>query len=274
MFEHIGRKVKVFVKTLFWVEAIAFGILGLTVAIKAENALLFLLIAIGGAVASYLSVIVLYVIAQLVDNSDILVENSRKQLEALRTLQTQLQKLVPAEAAAQAPAMQTPAGEPEPEAAPAAESETQPVPDAEAEPEQTPAVESTPQAEPEEPPAEQPETESEPVNLDTQEPASESETQEEDETQTQEPAQADAQNTPEEDAQAPCDASAEQLPEKTCKVCGFGLTDDVYCPNCGSKISEQEQPSEPDGVCPGCGYTNAFGKFCPRCGLHLRGGNE
>ena len=92
MFEHIGRKAKAFAKALFWIGAIASGILGFVAAIKADSALLFPLITLLGSASAYLSVIVLYVIAQLADNSDILAENSRKQLEALHALQDLLQK--------------------------------------------------------------------------------------------------------------------------------------------------------------------------------------
>ena len=53
---------------------------------------MFLLIALTGCVSTYLSVAVLYMLAQIADNSDIIAENSKKQLLALRRLETLLQK--------------------------------------------------------------------------------------------------------------------------------------------------------------------------------------
>lgn len=53
---------------------------------------MFLLIALAGCVGSYLSVAVLYMLAQIADNSDTIAENSKKQLLALRRLETLLQK--------------------------------------------------------------------------------------------------------------------------------------------------------------------------------------
>ena len=43
-------------------------------------------------VGTYLSVAVLYMLAQIADNSDIIAENSKKQLLALRCLETLLRK--------------------------------------------------------------------------------------------------------------------------------------------------------------------------------------
>ena len=53
---------------------------------------MFLLIALTGCVSTYLSVAVLYMLAQIADNSDIIAENSKKQLLALRCLETLLRK--------------------------------------------------------------------------------------------------------------------------------------------------------------------------------------
>lgn len=53
---------------------------------------MFLLIALTGCVGAYLSVAVLYMLAQIADNSDAIAENSKKQLLALRCLETLLQK--------------------------------------------------------------------------------------------------------------------------------------------------------------------------------------
>ena len=53
---------------------------------------MFLLIALTGCVGAYLSVAVLYMLAQIADNSDTIAENSEKQLLALRCLETLLQK--------------------------------------------------------------------------------------------------------------------------------------------------------------------------------------
>ena len=53
---------------------------------------MFLLIALTGCVSTYLSVAVLYMLAQIADNSDIIAENSKKQQLALRCLETLLRK--------------------------------------------------------------------------------------------------------------------------------------------------------------------------------------
>lgn len=53
---------------------------------------MFLLVALAGCVGSYLSVAVLYMLAQIADNSDTIAENSKKQLLALSRLETLLQK--------------------------------------------------------------------------------------------------------------------------------------------------------------------------------------
>lgn len=92
MFDHIGRKVKVFAKTLFWLGVVGSIILGLVIANQSDTLWAFLLVAIVGSVASYLSVIVLYMVAQLVDNSDIIAENSQKQLRALSHIEALLQQ--------------------------------------------------------------------------------------------------------------------------------------------------------------------------------------
>ena len=53
---------------------------------------MFLLIALAGCVGTYLSVAVLYMLAQIADSSDTIAENSKKQLLALSRLETLLQK--------------------------------------------------------------------------------------------------------------------------------------------------------------------------------------
>ena len=53
---------------------------------------MFLLIALTGCVGAYLSVAVLYMLAQIADNSDTIAENSKKQLLALSRLEMLLQK--------------------------------------------------------------------------------------------------------------------------------------------------------------------------------------
>lgn len=53
---------------------------------------MFLLIALTGCVGAYLSVAVLYMLAQIADNSDTIAENSEKRLLALSRLETLLQK--------------------------------------------------------------------------------------------------------------------------------------------------------------------------------------
>ena len=92
MFEHIGKKVKFFSQALFWLGAAASVLLGLVVAHVTGTLWMFLLIALDGCVGSYLSVAVLYMLAQIADNSDTIAENSKKQLLALRRLETLLQK--------------------------------------------------------------------------------------------------------------------------------------------------------------------------------------
>lgn len=85
MFEHIGKKVKFFSQALFWLGAAASVLLGLVVAHVTGTLWMFLLIALTGCVGSYLSVAVLYMLAQIADNSE-------KQLLALSRLETLLQK--------------------------------------------------------------------------------------------------------------------------------------------------------------------------------------
>ena len=53
---------------------------------------MFLLIALTGCGGTYLSVDVLYMLAQIADNSDTIAENSKKQQLALRCLETLLRK--------------------------------------------------------------------------------------------------------------------------------------------------------------------------------------
>ena len=53
---------------------------------------MFLLIALDGCVSTYLSFAVLYMLAQIADNSDTIAENSKKQQLALRCLETLLRK--------------------------------------------------------------------------------------------------------------------------------------------------------------------------------------
>ena len=53
---------------------------------------MFLLIALAGCVSTYLSVAVLYMLAQIAHNSDTIAENSKKQQLALRCLETLLRK--------------------------------------------------------------------------------------------------------------------------------------------------------------------------------------
>ena len=67
-------------------------LLGLVVAHVTGTLWMFLLIALTGCVGSYMSVAVLYMLAQIADNSDTIAENSEKQLLALSRLETLLQK--------------------------------------------------------------------------------------------------------------------------------------------------------------------------------------
>ena len=77
---------------MFWLGAAASVLLGLVVAHVTGTLWMFLLIALTGCVGAYLSVAVLYMLAQIADNSDIIAENSKKQLLALSRLETLLQK--------------------------------------------------------------------------------------------------------------------------------------------------------------------------------------
>ena len=86
------EKVKFFSQALFWLGAAASVLLGLVVAHVTGTLWMFLLIALAGCVGSYLSVAVLYMLAQIADNSDTIAENSKKQLLALSRLETLLQK--------------------------------------------------------------------------------------------------------------------------------------------------------------------------------------
>ena len=92
MFEHIGKKVKFFSQALFWLGAAASVLLGLVIAHVTGTLWMFLLIALAGCVGTYLYVAVLYMLAQIADNSDTIAENSKKQLLALRCLETLLRK--------------------------------------------------------------------------------------------------------------------------------------------------------------------------------------
>lgn len=249
MFEHIGKKIKSFALILFWISIILFFIFGLLVAEAADSFWAFLLVVAVGVVISYLSVIVLYAFGQLVDNSDIIADKSERQVKLLKEIkaafsesytglctkanrqinlleeiQCELARCHAADTAEEAPV------EPveEPPIAPAVEVPAAPVEEAPAAP-----VEEAPAA---------------PVDILT--------------SISMEPEEVPAEEAEEE---------ASPVPTITCKKCGFALVDEeydlgdtVFCPNCGSRLSEQ---AEPEGVCPGCGYDKAFGKFCPICGL-------
>lgn len=90
MFEHIGRKIKKFAKTLFWAGIVLSVMIGIMAAKAADSFLAFLLAVIVGFVVSYLSVIVLYMFGQLVNNSDIIAENSDRQVKLLKDMKAAL----------------------------------------------------------------------------------------------------------------------------------------------------------------------------------------
>ena len=71
------EKSQVFSQALFWLGAAASVLLGLVVAHVTGTLWMFLLIALAGCVGSYLSVAVLYMLAQIADNSDTIAENSK-----------------------------------------------------------------------------------------------------------------------------------------------------------------------------------------------------
>lgn len=232
MFENIGKKIKIFAKVLFWIGVCIFGILAIVVASKEDSFFAFLLIAGIGVLVSYLSVIVLYMLGQLVDNSDIVASNSEKLVCLLKEVKAGLSERgeeVSKKTRQQIELLEQIRFEL------ACGNDDQ-------------AAEEEPTETAKESPAEQAEgIADEPVC---------------------------ASVSIEEEPDAPTDVPEfEPVPTITCKVCGYALTDDdcdlsdsVFCPNCGSKLSEQ---AEPEGVCPGCGFNKAFGKFCPRCGLRL-----
>ena len=92
MVEPMGKKVTFGSQARIWRRASSSVLLGLVVAHGTGTLWMFLLIALTGCVSTYLSVDVLYMLAQIADNSDIIAENSKKQLLALRCLETLLQK--------------------------------------------------------------------------------------------------------------------------------------------------------------------------------------
>ena len=59
-----------------------------------------------------------------------------------------------------------------------------------------------------------------------------------------------------------------------CRQCGKEIPADAkFCPNCGTKIEQQESAAQPaDIVCPGCGIVNSSDhRFCVGCGTPLHG---
>lgn len=271
MFENIGKKIKAFTKVLFWIGVCIFGILAIVVADMKDSFFAFLLIAGIGVLVSYLSVIVLYAFGQLVDNSDIVAENSERQVKLLKDIKMAFAESYTGlcnKANRQANLLEEIQGElARCHAVDAAEE-----PRAE-------AAEEAPAAPTAETPAEDPvESAAEvPVGLAEEAsiaPAAEASTEPVEEAPAA-PVEVLTSITmePEEAPVEEPEVEASPVPTITCKKCGFALTDDdcdlsdsVFCPNCGSKLSEQ---AEPEGVCPGCGFNKAFGKFCPRCGLRL-----
>ena len=91
-YQRIPRYMEKPKQALFWLGAASSVILGLVIAHVTGTFWMFLLIALAGCVGTYLSVAVLYMLAQIADNSDTIAENSKKQLLALRRLETLLQK--------------------------------------------------------------------------------------------------------------------------------------------------------------------------------------
>ncbi len=59
-----------------------------------------------------------------------------------------------------------------------------------------------------------------------------------------------------------------------CNQCGADLMEGAkFCPSCGAKVEEQQQPKVP--TCPQCGQEiNPSAAFCPTCGFNLRQGGQ
>ena len=80
MFENIGKKIKGVAEVVTWLGIGLSFILGFSVMLSDDGAFfLGLLIIIGGSLAAWLSSLTLYGFGQLIENSDVLVEQGKKQ---------------------------------------------------------------------------------------------------------------------------------------------------------------------------------------------------
>lgn len=95
MFDRIGQKVKTIAKVLFIIGIVVYCIIGIMLAKLYDSFLAFLLVGGIGVLLSYLSVIVLYMLGQLVDNSDTIAENSKKQVQLLNSILKATQSAAP-----------------------------------------------------------------------------------------------------------------------------------------------------------------------------------
>lgn len=84
MFNNMGRKIKVLAKILCWIGIIASAVFGFLFGTKDDETLSLIIgiaIIIFGTLFSWIGSFLLYGFGQLVENSDILVQNSDRMLE-------------------------------------------------------------------------------------------------------------------------------------------------------------------------------------------------
>ncbi len=78
MFDNVGAKIKTLASIVAWLGIIGSVIIGTLIMISAEElAAMGLIIAVIGSVSSWLGSILVYAFGELVDNSAILVDNSK-----------------------------------------------------------------------------------------------------------------------------------------------------------------------------------------------------
>lgn len=76
MFDNIGGKIKIVAQTLCWIGIVASVIIGIVFISQGEETILLgLLIALIGALSSWIGSFITYGFGQLIENSDILVES-------------------------------------------------------------------------------------------------------------------------------------------------------------------------------------------------------
>ncbi len=82
MYDNIGGKIKILAEVVCWIGIIACVIIGIVlIAISEDLVLAGILIAVGGAILSWVSSFILYGFGQLVENSDIMAEQSARNNE-------------------------------------------------------------------------------------------------------------------------------------------------------------------------------------------------